>query len=83
MPIRATGQLNLSSKQEPHRYLARLTGQMHTAISKPLMWSLHVSTGQIWEERNFHPVQAKSGQIPIDLAFPNSFVQNEVWAIES
>lgn len=46
MPIRATGQLNLSSKQEPHRYLARLTGQMHTAISKPLMWSLHVSTGQ-------------------------------------
>lgn len=83
MPVTATGQLNLSNKQEPHRYLARLTSQMHAATSRPLMWPSHVSTGQIWEERNFCTVQAKSGQIPMDLAFPNSFLQNEVWAIES
>lgn len=70
MSIRATGQLNLSSKQEPHRYLARLTSQMHTATSRPLMWSLHVSTWQIWKERNFCTVQTKSGQISMDLASP-------------
>lgn len=78
MPVIATGKLNLPDKQEPHSYLAGLPAKCVVPLLGPQLVSLLVSAGWIWEERDFCIIQTKSEIMPMDLALPGSFVQNEV-----